>query len=152
MGKSMYELRDKLCDELDKVARKSDIGAGDLELAHKLTDTIKNIDKISIMEEDGGYSQAGDWEARGRFGDQYAREGGEGGNSYAGRRRDSMGRYSRADGMYDDGMSTRRGMSRRGYSRAGDLMDHVDMMMDEAETDEQRDMIRRFKKQLQDVR
>ncbi len=150
--KALDDLREKFCDELDEIARKPEMGAGDLELAHKLTDTIKNIDKICIMDEGGGYSQAGDWEARGRFGDQYAREGGEGGNSYAGRRRDSMGRYSRADWMYDDGMSTRRGMSRRGYSRAGDLVEHVDMMMDEAETDEQRDMIRRFKKQLQDVR
>ena len=151
MGKSMYELRDKLCDELDEVARKPEMGAGDLELAHKLTDTIKNIDKICIMDETGGYSQAGDWEARGRFGDQYARDGyNEGGNSYGGRRRDAMGRYSRDGGMYDDGMSRR--MSRRGYSRGGDMMEHVDAMMDEAETDEQREAVRRFKKQLESMR
>lgn len=150
MGKSMYELRDKLCDELDEVARKPEMGAGDLELAHKLTDTIKNIDKICIMDEGGGYSQAGDWEARGRFGDMYSRDGGEGGNSYGnsygGRRRDSMGRYSR-----DDGVSYRGGR-RGGYSRGGGLMEHIDMMMDEAETDEQRDAVRRFKKQLETMR
>lgn len=152
MGKSMYELRDKLCDELDEVARKPEMGAGDLELAHKLTDTIKNIDKICIMDETGGYSQAGDWEARGHFGDQYARDGyNEGGNSYRGRNRDNMGRYSRDDGMYDDGMSQRRGMSRRGYSRGG-MMEHVDAMMDEAETEEQREEIRRFKKKMETMR
>ena len=146
MGKSMYELRDKLCDELDEVARKPEMGAGDLELAHKLTDTIKNIDKICIMDEDGGYSQAGDWEARGRFGDQYARDGGynEGGNSYRGRNRDSMGRYSRKNGYSMRG--------RRGYSRGDDLMEHVEAMMDEAETDEQREAVRRFKKQLESMR
>ena len=148
MGKSMYELRDKLCDELDEVARKPEMGAGDLELAHKLTDTIKNIDKICIMDEGGGYSQAGDWEARGRFGDQYAREGyNEGGNSYRGRNRDSMGRYSRNGGMYDDGTSRR-----RGYSRGGDMMENVEAMIDEAETDEQREAVRRFKKQLESMR
>ena len=147
MGKSMYELRDKLCDELDEVARKPEMGAGDLELAHKLTDTIKNIDKICIMDEGGGYSQAGDWEARGRFGDQYAREGGEGGNSYgnsyAGRRRDSMGRYSREGGI------SYRGGRRGGYSRSEGIMEHVDMMMEEATDGNQREAIRRFKKELE---
>lgn len=144
--RTMDSLRDKFCEELDKIDRKPEMGAGDLELAHKLTDTIKNIDKICIMDEGGGYSQAGDWEARGRFGDMYAREGGEDGNSYAGRRRDSMGRYSR-----DDGMSYRGGR-RGGYSRGGGLMEHIDMMMDEAETDEQREAVRRFKKQLETMR
>ena len=58
----MHELKDKLCDELEEIARKGELGAGDLEIIHKLTDTIKNIDKIEMMKEDGGYSQAGDWE------------------------------------------------------------------------------------------
>jgi len=35
------------------------MGAGDLEVIHKLTDTIKNIDKICMLEEEGGYSQDG---------------------------------------------------------------------------------------------
>lgn len=35
--KSMYELRDMLCDELDEIARKGELGAGDLDIAHKLT-------------------------------------------------------------------------------------------------------------------
>lgn len=86
---AMYEIRDMLCKELDEIARKGEMSAGDLEAVHKLTDTIKNIDKIE-MYEDGGYSRGGDWEAdmRGTYGR---------GNSYRGRKRDSMGRYSRAD-------------------------------------------------------
>lgn len=143
--KALDELREKFCDELDEIARKPEMSAGDLETVHKLTDTIKNIDKICIMDETGGYSQAGDWEARGRFGDQYARDGyNEGGNSYR-RNRDSMGRYSRDDG-YRDGNS----MRGRRYSRGG-MMEYVDMMMDEADTDEQREAIKRFKKQLQSM-
>ncbi len=59
--KTMYDLRNMLCDELDELARKGELGAGDLEIAHKLTDTIKNIDKIEMME-DGGYSRDGDWQ------------------------------------------------------------------------------------------
>lgn len=97
--KAMYELRNMLCDELDELARKGDLGAGDLEIAHKLTDTIKNIDKIEMMEDDGysqrRYSRDGDWEAdmRGTYGK---------GSSYA--RRDThyvRGHYSR-DGARDD--------------------------------------------------
>ena len=47
--KAMYELRNMLCDELDELARKGDLGAGDLEIAHKLTDTIKNIDDEAAL-------------------------------------------------------------------------------------------------------
>ena len=66
--KSMYELRDMLCKELDELARKGELGAGDLEIAHKLTATIKNIDKIEMME-DGGYSRDEDYSRR------YSRDG-----------------------------------------------------------------------------
>lgn len=143
--KALDELRYKFCEELDEIAMKPEMNAGDLETVHKLTDTIKNIDKICIMDEEGGYSQAGDWEARGRFGDQYARDGGMGGNSYAGRRRDSMGRYSR-----DNGMSYRGGR-RGGYSRSDGMMEHVDEMMEEATSEEQKEAIKRFKKQLESM-
>jgi len=102
--KAMYELRNMLCDELDELARKGDLGAGDLEIAHKLTDTIKNIDKIKMMEDDGysrdgdyssdgDYSRGGDWQAdmRGTYGrgSSYARRG----THYV------RGHYSRADSM-----------------------------------------------------
>lgn len=95
--KAMYELRDMLCKELDELVRKGELGAGDLEIAHKLTDTIKNLDKIERLEDDDGYSSRysrdGNWEAdmRGSYGR---------GNSYA--RRGShyvRGHYSRTDGM-----------------------------------------------------
>lgn len=56
--KALYELKEKFEMELEELARKGELGAGDLELAHKLTDTIKNIDKICALEEDGGYSEA----------------------------------------------------------------------------------------------
>lgn len=85
--KALYDLKEKLRDELDEIARKPDMSAGDLETVHKLTDSIKNIDKICMLEESGysedGYSRDRNWEAYGK------------GTSYAGRRRDSNGRYSR---------------------------------------------------------
>lgn len=75
--KALYELKDKLQDELDEIARKPEMSAGDLETVHKLTDTIKNIDKICALEEAGDYSEAGDWEGRGSYnrGSSYANRG-----------------------------------------------------------------------------
>ena len=132
----MDKLKDKLCEELDEYARKPEMSAGDLEAIHKLTDTIKNIDKIGMLEEDDGYSQAGDWEMNGRG--SYNR-----GSSYRGRKRDSMGRYSR-EGNY----------SRRMYSR-GDAKEHMMMELEEAMavagSDREREVIRRAMDQLESI-
>ena len=128
----MYELKDKLCKELDEIARKGELGAGDLEIIHKLTDTIKNLDKIEMLE-DGGYSQAGDWEIEGRA---YNR-----GSSYARRKRDSMGRYSR------DGRGGRGGYSRHDAKEA--MMEQMEMLMDQAGSEKEREAIRRCMNQLE---
>ena len=61
--RSFYKLKDMLCQELDEIAEKGELGAGDLDIAHKLTDTIKNIDKIEMLE-DEGYSRDGDYSQR----------------------------------------------------------------------------------------
>ena len=64
--KSMYDLRDMLCKELEEITRKGELGAGDLDIAHKLTATIKNIDKIEAMEDDGYSSRRDEYDMRGR--------------------------------------------------------------------------------------
>lgn len=131
----MHELKEKLCDELDEIARKGELGAGDLEIIHKLTDTIKNLDKIEMLE-DGGYSQAGDWEAdmRGTYGR---------GSSYRGRKRDSMGRYSR------EGRGGRGGYSRHDAKEA--MMEQMEMLMDQAGSEREREAIRRCMGQLENA-
>ena len=132
----MDKLRDKLCDELDEIARKPEMSAGDLEAVHKLTDTIKNLDKIEILE-DGGYSRDGDWEMEGRG--SYER-----GASYRGRKRDSMGRYSR-DGRY--------GPTARMYSRAeakDDMMAKLEDMMGSA-SEQERTILRQAMDKLEKV-
>lgn len=128
----MHELKEKLCEELEEIARKPEMSAGDLEAVHKLTDTIKNIDKIEMLEEDDDYSRAGDWEAdmRGTYGR---------GSSYRGRKRDSMGRYSRD---YRDG---------RMYSRADakeHMMDQIEDMMGGA-NEREKEILRRAMEQLE---
>ena len=131
----MYELKDKLCKELDEIARKPEMGAGDLEIIHKLTDTIKNLDKIEMLE-DGGYSQAGDWEMEGRG--SYNR-----GSSYRGRKRDSMGRYSR------EGRDGRGGYSRHDAKEA--MMEQMEILMDQAGSEREREAIRRCMGQLENA-
>lgn len=129
----LHELKEKLCDELEEIAKKPDMSAGDLETVHKLTDTIKNIDKIDMLEDDGGYSRDGDWMARGTY---------DRGSSYARRKRDSMGRYSRDGRMHDRVM----------YSRA-DAKDHMmgelEEAMNAASTDREREIIRRAMDQIE---
>lgn len=120
--KYLEDLKDKLHEELEEIARKPELSAGDLEVTHKLTDTIKNIDKICMLEEDDGYSRMGDWEAEMRG--NYRR-----GNSYAGRKRDSMGRYSR-----DGGREA--------------MMGHLRKALDAAESDRDRDEIHRMMDKL----
>ena len=132
---SMYDLKEKLCRELDEITRKPEMSAGDLETVHKLTDTIKNIDKIGMLEENGEYSQAGDWEMEGRG--SYNR-----GNSYANRGKHYVrGHYSR-EGYNRDG---------RMYSR-GDAKEHMMMELEEAmnaaSNDREREVIRRCMDQL----
>lgn len=134
--RALEDLREMLCDELDEIAKKQEMSAGDLETVHKLTDTIKNIDKIIIMDEDGGYSQAGDWEMEGRG--NYGR-----GNSYASRGKHYVrGHYSRDGGDY----SERRRDSMGRYSRDGAkdrMIEHLERMMNEAGSEKERDAIRR---------
>lgn len=144
--KHLEKLRDALCEELDKFAKSGDITVNSLDKIHKLTDTIKNIDKIMVLEEESGYSEAGEWMADGRMrGTSYAR--GRGRNA----KRDSMGRYSRDDSYSEEGGSYRddssyardgRGnsrASRSGYSRdeaRDDMMNRLGEMMEDADPKE----------------
>lgn len=141
----LHELKEKLWAELDELADKREMGAGDLEVVHKITDTIKNIDKICMLE-DGEYSEAVD-------GMDYGR-----GSSYANRGKHYVrGHYSRDGGMgrnrnSDNGYSSRRD-SRGRYSRddgRSEMMEHLEMAMDTA-TDQDKETIRRFMRQLENA-
>ena len=106
----LYDLKDLLCEELEKIVKKRDINPGELEMAYKAVDIIKDIATIEAMEE-YDYSYDDD------------------GMSYRGAKRDSMGRYSRRGRRsYDDG---RMMPMDRGYSGAETkehLMHEIDEM------------------------
>lgn len=137
----IYDLKDKLCEELEEYARKQDMGAGDLEVIHKLTDTIKNIDKICMLEDESSYSEAVDSGDYGR------------GSSYANRGKHYVrGHYSRDGGMNRGGYSSRRD-SRGRYSRddgRSEMMEHLEMAVDSA-SGEDRETIKRFMRQLENA-
>ena len=136
------KIKKKLCAELEKFAMKPDLTVADLEKIHKLTDTVKNLDKIRILEEDGeGYSESrGDYRYSYDDDMMYSERRGRGRNA----KRDSMGRYSSEGGSYDyseDGNSYRRGRSPydggMSYDGAKDhMMNKLGEMMTSANEDE----------------
>ena len=148
----MHDLKDLLCAELEDYAEKGKksgkMSMGDLESIHKLTDTVKNILKIDMLEEEIGYSEDGAYMGEGRIYDTSYDDGmhRDGGYSYArGRRyakRDSMGRYSRDDGSMRRDV---RGM-RDGYSRdegKAYMMERLEDMMEDAEKPAEKEALRR---------
>ena len=150
----MHDLKDLLCAELEDYAEKGKktgkMSAGDFQLIDTVLNSVKNIYKIDkYKEEMEGYSEDGTYMGEGRiYGTSY--DDGmhrEGGYSYArGRRyarRDSMGRYSR-----DDGMSYARGGRgmRGGYSRDEGkhyMMEQLEEMMEETEKPAEKEALRR---------
>lgn len=144
----MHDLKDLLCAEMEDYAEKGKksgkMSMGDLDSIHKLTDTVKNILKIDLLESDEGYSEDGHYMGEGRiYGTSYDDGMRRGvGYSYArgrGRyaKRDSMGRYSR-----DDGYMRRDG----GYSREDGkayMMEQLEDMMEDAEKPAEKEALRR---------
>ena len=164
----MHDLKDLLCAELEDFAEKGKksgkMSMGDLESIHKLTDTVKNILKIDMLEEESGYSEDGHYMGEGRiYGTSYESGYSErGGSSYArgrGRyaKRDSMGRYSRDGGMsYDDDVSYARGGRmggmRGGYSRDDGkeyMMERLGELMDETSTPTEREALKKCMQALE---
>lgn len=172
----MEDLKDLLCAELEDYAEKGKksgkMSVTDLDGIHKLTDTVKNIMKINVLEEEmgGGYSEDSRWMGEGRMygssyndgmsyedGSSYARGGrGRGRNA----KRDSMGRYSSRGGMsYDDDMSYDRGgrMGNRGGMRGGYsrddakamMVERIEDMMEMAETPAQKEALKRCMQALE---
>lgn len=130
--KHLEKLKEALCEELDKFGKSGDITANSLEKIHKLTDTIKNIDKITMLEEEDGYSEArvgrgGSYMHGSSYDDDvmYSERRGRGRNA----KRDSMGRYSSDGGSYGGGSSYRGGQGSSSYEGGYSRHDAKDWMM-----------------------
>ena len=140
----MHKLLEMLEYELDKEVAKGDLTPTMLDRVHKMTDTIKNIKKIEMLDEVGDldeYSERG----YGSYGSSY-RDGHRGisDTSYANRKRDSLGRYARRDGYSE----------RRRYSRAEgkeDMIMQIEDMMNDASSDKERQALERCMNALQNA-
>ena len=169
----MHKIKEMLMNELYEYEEKAKKMSGgklsqnEMDRIHKLTDTVKNIDKIEMLEDGEGYSEESNWMGEGRmYGTSYAR-----GRRYA--KRDSMGRYSSDGDSYDDGMpydggsyarggqgGNRAGMrvgnmgsGRGGYSRDGakeHLMEKAEEMLEMAHDPKERKAIEKFMRELDD--
>ena len=149
----MHKIKEILMDEIYEYEEKAKKMSGgklsqsELDRIHKLTDSVKNIDKITMLEDGDGYSEDGHYMGEGRiYGTSYAR-----GRRYA--KRDSMGRYSRDDGMHhEDDYSYSRG-GRMGYSRDGakeHLMSKAEEMLQMTHDPKERRAIEKFMHELDD--
>lgn len=95
----LYELKERLCEELEEYGSKDNLDVGALDVVDKLAHAIKNIDKI--IENYEGYSgrsygRDSRYEMCRSYNDGSYRRG-RGRNA----RRDSMGRYAN-DTMIDE--------------------------------------------------
>lgn len=120
MHHKLYELKEKLMDELNEYGSKDEMSAGDLEVVDKLTHTIKNLCKI-IEDMDEEYS--------GRNYRMY-----DDGRSYA-REYRNRGSYAR--------VRTSRARDGR-YSSYDDYMDRLNDLMNEAPDTRTRQEIERL--------
>ena len=119
------DIREMLCDELEEIAKKNELTTNSLEVIYKSVDIIKDLSVIEAMEEEYGHH---DGYSNGYY-DRYPYYMYDDMSSYArGRKRDSMGRYSRD-------------YEHEGYSRDS-MKDELRAMMDKAKTDKEREAIR----------
>ena len=164
----MHKIKEMLMNELYEYEEKAKkmpngkLSTQELEKIHKLTDTVKNIDKIEMLEDGEGYSEDGRYMGEGRiYGTSYAR--GRGRNA----RRDRMGRYSSDDGMsYEGGSYARGSQNGRGGNMGGNrggssygmsydgakehLMDKAEEMLEMAQDPKERRAIEKFMRELED--
>lgn len=152
--KDMHKLKEMLERELYELSEKGKLSAGDVDTIYKLASSVKNLCKIEMYSEDGERSRrsydggmsyrGGDWRAEGEYGDSYE-------DGMSGARRGMhyvRGHYSRDGG----GPSYRGDSSRRGYSREegrDEMIVMLDEMMSQADTEKQRDAIRRCRDELE---
>lgn len=137
----MQKIKEMLLKELQEYSKKGNISMNSLDVIHKITDTIKNIDKIEILEDDysegmyhgGMYSRDGQWKAYGSYDD---------GSSYAHKGQHYVrGHYSRDNGGYSE---NRDSMGRYSRDESKDIMlRKFDEMLGEAKTPAEREILKK---------
>jgi len=136
----MMELKEMLCDELEKITKQGKISAGILDTVDKLTHSIKSIETIMAMDE-AGYSNRMSYD-----GDSYADS--YRGDSYRDSYRGDGSYRIRKDGRRDQRYNYSRDSYERGYSR--DLKEDLEGLMHKVGNEEEKRMIKKWIQQLDD--
>lgn len=150
MGKSIYDLREMLCEELENMTEQKSLSGDKLKVIDMLTHSIKSIDTIVAMENSGYSNERG-----------YSNEGGSYG-SYAGGNSNAYGSYAggNSNGSYAGGGNSNaymRGNSnargRQGGGRSRDdakahLMRQLEEMMGEVHSEKEREALQRCMEQM----
>lgn len=127
MSRKMEDLKEMICKELDEIAEKGELSAGDLDTIYKLIISKEKLLRIEEIEGDMGYSEDGDWRAEGSY---------NRGSSY----RDSSYRSMRGNSYANRGKHYVRGH----YSYADDIKSRLREMMESGElTASQRNAMQR---------
>lgn len=136
--KKLESLRENLCSELEKVAKKEDMTASDLELIDTLTHSIKNLDKVMLgneMIEEYGYE----------FNGKHSRDGHDYSYGRRGRDGDNDGRYNESRASYNNSNRSYNNNSYdRSYDRSYENSNRYSGHYDE-------ESIERFKHMMQDA-
>lgn len=117
----LNNLFDKLCDELCEYGQK-DLSQDSLKVIDTLAHAAKNVLKVMEGCEGGGSYAYYDEDPRNTAMGSYRSSYGRGGSYRMSHKRDSMGRYSRAENGGDVGGTSNAGVNmsnRGGYSRGG---------------------------------
>lgn len=115
MDKTLEMLCDRLSDEIEDTVKLDKLSAASMEMLDTAVDIMKDIKEIEAMDFANGYS----------------------GRRYNGGSYDNM---PSGNGSYDNGTMYRRGR----YSRNDETMSKLEQMYDEAQTDKERETIRKI--------
>ena len=142
--KELREMKETIGNEIAEANQRirqsgGDMNTGDVEIIDKLTHTMKSLaTTCAMLEAEEGYSGGyGSYYSGREERDGMSREYRDGGSSREYRDGGMSGRYSRNGNSYA-------GRSNRGYSRNGDVMDHLRMIMDEAPDEQTRMDVKRL--------
>ena len=90
----IYELKERLCDELEEYGKKEDLDVGTLDVVKSLAVTVDKLGKIIERAEESEYSYDGGMMRTDGMYSGRSNRGGRSGRYSGARRRDRMGRYS----------------------------------------------------------
>lgn len=139
--RAMYELKDRLCKELEEISQQKDITESSLDIIDKLTHSIKSLETILAMKESGRYNSRDSYNSRDNYSNEtYVDHNGRSMISTMGdyserRGRDAMGRYTSRDGY-------------SGHGNHEELKHELENIYQYTKDEQSRNMIQKWLKEL----